>query len=75
MEFVGALVQAEERGNPVAEVLAVQAAASRQHRTVTAEEAASKAGVAMVGPLLMLFISIMILVAAPMVLKLMNVFE
>jgi tight adherence protein C len=71
-EFVASLTQAEERGNPVAEVLQIQAVISRQKRTVMAEEAAAKAGVKMVGPLFLLFACIMILVVAPMVLKLMD---
>jgi len=71
-EFVSAMVQAEERGNPVADVLTIQAGVSRQRRTVAAEEAAAKAGVAMVGPLFLLFLCIMILLVAPMVLKLSN---
>lgn len=69
-EFVNALIQAEERGNPVAEVLAIQAGVSRSRRTVNAEESAAKAGVAMVGPLFLLFACIMILVVGPMILKL-----
>jgi tight adherence protein C len=69
-EFVGAMVQAEERGNPVAEVLAIQAAASRQRRTVAAEEAAARASVVMVVPLLLLFLSVMLLLLGPVVLKL-----
>jgi tight adherence protein C len=69
-EFVAAIVQAEERGNPVADVLQIQAQVSRMRRTVAAEEAASKAGVKMVGPLFLLFGCIMILVVAPMILKL-----
>ena len=69
-EFVAALVQAEQRGNPVADVLVVQAGSYRQRRTVAAEEAASRAGVAMVAPLFMLFFCIMILIAGPMVIKL-----
>ena len=68
-EFVGAVVQAEDRGNPVAGVLQVQASVSRVRRTVRAEENAAKAGVAMVGPLLLLFLCIMLLVMAPMLLK------
>jgi tight adherence protein C len=71
-EFVGALVQAEERGNPVAEVLQIQAVVSRQRRTVNAEEAAAKAGVQMVGPLFLLFGCIMLLVLAPMILSFMR---
>lgn len=69
-EFVAALVQAEERGNPVAEVLQIQAGVSRMRRTVAAEESAAKAGVKMVGPLFLLFACIMLLVMGPMLLKL-----
>jgi tight adherence protein C len=69
-EFVAALSQAEDRGNPVAEVLQIQAGVSRMRRTVNAEEAAAKAGVKMVGPLFLLFACIMLLVMGPMVLKL-----
>lgn len=69
-EFVAAMVQADERGNPVAEVLAIQAVASRQRRTVAAEEAAARAGVAMVVPLLLLFLSIMLLLLGPPMLQL-----
>ena len=67
-EFVGAVVQAEDRGNPIASVLQIQASVSRLRRTVRAEESAAKAGVAMVGPLLLLFLCIMLLVMAPMLL-------
>jgi tight adherence protein C len=69
-EFVAALTQAEERGNPVAEVLQIQAGVSRMRRTVRAEEVAAKAGVKMVGPLFLLFACIMILVMGPMILTL-----
>jgi tight adherence protein C len=69
-EFVTALVQAEERGNPVSEVLQIQAGVSRMRRTVAAEESAAKAGVKMVLPLFLLFGSIMLLVMGPMLLKL-----
>jgi tight adherence protein C len=69
-EFVAAIVQAEERGNSVADVLAIQAGASRQRRTVAAEEAAARAGVAMVAPLMLLFLCIMILLLGPVALKL-----
>lgn len=69
-EFVSALVQAEDRGNPVADVLQIQAGVSRMRRTVNAEEAAAKASVKMVGPLFLLFACIMLLVMGPMILKL-----
>ena len=69
-EFVNAVIQAEERGNPVADVLQIQAGIARMRRSVRAEELAAKAGVAMVGPLFLLFGCIMLLVVAPMILKL-----
>lgn len=64
-EFVNSLVQAEEQGNPVAEVLTIQATVSRNRRSVRAEELAAKAGVKMGGPLLLVFLTIMILLLGP----------
>jgi tight adherence protein C len=71
-EFTGSLVQAEERGNPVSEVLQIQATSSRARRSVRAEELAAKAGVAMVGPLLLVFITVMILIMGPILMKVMT---
>ncbi|HWA74339.1 MAG TPA: type II secretion system F family protein [Polyangiaceae bacterium] len=70
VEFVGAVVQAELRGNPVVDVLRIQAEVSRRKRTVRAEEAAAKAGVAMIGPLVLVFLCILMLIIAPIVMKL-----
>lgn len=64
-EFVNSLVQAEERGNPVAEVLTIQATVSRTRRSVRAEEMASKAGVQLVGPLMLVFFCVMGLLMGP----------
>lgn len=69
-EFVGAVVQAELRGNPLADVLRIQAEISRQRRSVRAEEAAAKAAVSMIGPLLLVFIAILILIVGPIILTL-----
>ncbi|HEX3769501.1 MAG TPA: type II secretion system F family protein [Polyangiaceae bacterium] len=68
-EFVANVVQAEIRGNPLAEVLKVQAEVSRQRRAIRAEEAAARAGVAMVVPLILVFISIMLLIVAPILMN------
>lgn len=68
-EFVGAVVQAEERGNPLVETLQIQAETARQRRTVRAEESAAKAGVQMVMPLVFLLLAIMMLIMAPIVLR------
>jgi tight adherence protein C len=69
-EFVASLIQAEERGNPVADVLQIQAGVARLRRSTKAEEAAAKAAVKMLGPLFLLFTCIMILVMAPMLMSL-----
>jgi tight adherence protein C len=71
-EFVNALVQAEERGNPVAEVLMIQAGTSRTRRSVRAEELAAKAGVKMTGPLMLIFLAVLALVVGP---AMMNITE
>lgn len=69
-EFVGAVIQAEERGNPLGRVLSIQADVSRQQRSVRAEEAAAKAATKMLGPMVLLFCAVLLLIAAPMVFEL-----
>jgi tight adherence protein C len=69
LEFVGAVAQADERGHPVAGVLQVQATQSRQRRSVRAEESAAKAGVALAFPLILMFVTILVLIIGPIVLK------
>ncbi len=71
-EFVNSLIQAEERGNPVAEVLTIQATVSRTRRSVRAEELAAKAGVQMVGPLMLIFFCVMGLLLGPAILNIMS---
>jgi len=73
-EFVGAVCQAEERGNPLGQVLEIQAEASRQRRSTRAEEAASKASVKMLAPMLLIFAAILLLIVTPMVLQIQTSF-
>lgn len=73
-EFVGAVIQAEEHGNPLARVLQVHAEVSRQQRTVRAEEAASRAGVKMMIPMLMIFAAILIFIIGPIFMSIKGVF-
>jgi tight adherence protein C len=68
-EFVGAVIQAEEKGTPLAEVLRIQATILRMRRTVLAEEAASRAGVMMMIPLMMLLGCILLILMGSMMLK------
>jgi tight adherence protein C len=58
-------VQAEEKGNPLAEVLQIQATMLRMRRSVAAEESAARAGVLMMGPLMLIFATIMLIILGP----------
>lgn len=71
-EFVAAVTQAEEEGTPLAEVLAIQATISRQRRTVQAEEAASRASLQLMIPMLLVFLSVLLLIGGPLGLRLMQ---
>jgi tight adherence protein C len=69
-ELVSAVVQAEEQGTALASVLKAQASGSRARRSVHAEEIASRAGTALLIPLMLLFACILLLITAPMFLQL-----
>jgi tight adherence protein C len=68
-EFVSAVVQAEERGSPLSDVLRIQAQSSRQRRSVRAEEAAATASVKMLAPMVLLFVAILMLIVTPMIMQ------
>lgn len=74
-DFVATAVQAEEKGNPLARVLQIQAQVAIQRRTVRAENAAAKAATKMMLPLLMVFAAILLMLASPMVLTLSETFR
>ena len=71
-DFVGAVVQSEEKGNPLAEVLRIQANMLRMRRSVRAEEAAAKAAVQMMLPLLLIFVAIILVLMGPFIVNSMN---
>lgn len=64
-DFVGAVVQAEEKGTPLAEVLSIQARMLRMRRSVAAEEAAARASVMLIGPLMLQLCAILIILFGP----------
>jgi len=64
-DFVNAVTQAEEKGTPLAEVLAIQARMLRMRRSVAAEEAAARAGVMLIGPLMLQLCAIMLILFSP----------
>lgn len=63
--FARAVIQAEEKGNPLVDVLQVQAKLSRMQRSILAEEAAARAGVMLMVPLMMLLVCVLLLVMGP----------
>ncbi len=65
-EFVAAIIQAEEKGTPISVVLSIQATALRGRRSVLAEEAAARAGVLLMLPMLMIMVAIVLLLMGPL---------
>ena len=68
-DFVGTVVQAEEKGNPLAEVLRIQANMLRMRRSVMAEESAARAAVLMMGPLMLIFGAIILVLLGPFIIN------
>ena len=68
-DFVNAVIQAEQRGNPLARVLQVQGRMLNGRRSVAAEEAAARAGVLMILPMVLLVCCILLLLMGPFLVK------
>lgn len=68
-DFVSAVVQSEEKGNPLAEVLRIQATMMRMRRSVMAEEAAARAALLMMGPLMLIFGAIILCLMGPFIIQ------
>ncbi len=68
-DFVNAVVQAEQKGNPLARVIQVQGRMLNMRRSVAAEEAAARAGVLMIGPMVLLLGCILLLLMGPFLVK------
>jgi tight adherence protein C len=67
--FVGAIIQAETKGTPLADTLKQQAETLRLRRSVQGEEAASRAAVLMMLPLVLVMCSILVVLMAPFVIR------
>lgn len=67
--FVAAVVQSEQRGTPLVEILQIQASTLRQRRSVSGEEAASRAAVLMLIPLMLILAAIIVLLMGPFVIQ------
>ena len=73
-EFVASVVQSEQRGNPLAETLSIQAQVSRQRRSMRAEENTARSATMIYLPLALLMVSILLLLGGPLILKMQSVF-
>ncbi len=68
-DFVNAVVQAEQRGNPLVKVIQVQGRMLTMQRSVMAEESAARAGVLMIAPMMLLLGCILLFLMGPFVVK------
>jgi tight adherence protein C len=68
-DFVRAVIQAEQKGNPLAKVLQIQGRMLNLQRSVAAEEAAARAGVLMILPMVLLLSAILLLLMGPFMVK------
>lgn len=68
-ELTSAVVLAEAKGTPLNRVLAAQAESLRTRRSVMAEEAAARAGVLMMIPMMLMFGCIALLLMGPLILR------
>jgi tight adherence protein C len=71
-EFVNSVVQAEERGSPLARVLTIQSKTQRLRRSVAAEETASEAALMLLGPMTLIFLCVIALLLGPVVVRFMT---
>ena len=65
--FLTAVIQGEQKGTPLAEVLGIQARMMRMHRSVAAEEAAARASVLLVLPMMLLLAAIVLVMMGPFI--------
>ena len=68
-QFVAAVIQSEQQGTPLVQVLSVQANVMRTRRSQMAEQAASRAAILILGPLMLIFASVFVLLLGPFAIK------
>jgi len=68
-DLVRVVIQAERKGTPLGDVLEIQAQVSRNRRSVLAEEAAARASVLLLGPLMLILLALLMLLIAPLAIR------
>jgi tight adherence protein C len=71
-EFVNSVIQAEDKGSPLADVLTIQAQTQRMRRSIAAEEIASHAALMLIGPMTLIFLCVIALLLGPVVVRFMT---
>lgn len=71
-EFVSSVVQAEQKGTPLATVLTIQAQTQRLRRSIAAEETASEAALLLLGPMTLIFLCVIVLLLGPVAVRFMT---
>jgi tight adherence protein C len=71
-ELVNSVLQAENKGSPLARVLTIQAQTLRLRRSAAAEEAASEAALMLVGPMSLIFLCVIVLLLGPVAVRVMT---
>jgi tight adherence protein C len=71
-ELASAIVQAEQKGSPLAPVLTIQAQTQRLRRSIAAEQIASDAALMLMGPMALIFLCVIVLLLGPVVVRLMT---
>lgn len=71
-EFVNSVVQAEDKGSPLASVLTIQSQTQRLRRSIAAEEMASEAALMLIGPMTLIFLCVILLLLGPLIVRFMT---
>ncbi|MFT3928086.1 MAG: type II secretion system F family protein [Myxococcales bacterium] len=66
-DFVAAVCQSDIKGTPLVSALDIQAGTLRQRRSVLAEEAAAKAGVRLMLPMMLMVVCVLLIVIGPFI--------
>ncbi len=68
-QFAAAVIQADRQGTPLAEVLAIQAGVMRTRRSQAAEQKAARAAILLMGPLMLIFACVFLVLLGPFAVK------
>jgi tight adherence protein C len=71
-ELVNSVIQAEQKGTPLATVLTIQAQTQRLRRSIAAEETASEAALLLLGPMTLIFLCVIVILLGPVVVRFMT---